>query len=245
MVKIVWSRSASKQLIRIDSQYQKAIKQKVESLSGFPLVNLDIKKLAGSDDRYRLRVGNYRVIFKITDSRPVILEIQEVTRRQSKTYWQGGGETRSLFSPELQSKRGVIVADIQFITDANGNKQAVILSIEEYNRLIDAADRDEDYEPIPYTAGQYDDETIPHDVVSIMVDDGVSLQAAWRIYRRLSQKDVAEKLGMSQAAVSQMEKSGKPRKATLERLAELYDCRIGQIAEMENWRLQSKNGCFK
>ncbi|EEP88988.1 helix-turn-helix domain-containing protein [Yersinia kristensenii] len=121
------------------------------------------------------------------------------------------------------------MADIQFITDASGNKQAVILSIEEYNALLEAADRDEDYVSIPYIQGPSDDETIPHEVISIMVDEGVTLQAAWRIYRRLSQVEVAQQLGMSQAAVSQMEKSGKPRTATLEKLAELYGCRSTQL----------------
>ncbi len=65
--------------------------------------------------------------------------------------------------------------------------------------------------------------------VSIMVDDEVSLQAAWRIYRGLSQAEVAEKLGIKQAAVSQFEKSDRPRKATIEKLAALYDCRVNQL----------------
>lgn len=119
---------------------------------------------------------------------------------------------------------------IQFITDGNGNKQAVILSIAEYNQLLNDADRDEGFEPVPYTAGPNDDETIPHEVVSISVEKDVKLQAAWRIYRRLSQADVAEALGMTQAAVSQMEKADAPRKATLEKLAKLYECRVTQIS---------------
>ena len=118
---------------------------------------------------------------------------------------------------------------IQFITDGNGNKQAVIISIEEYNRLLNDADRDEDFAPIPYSAGPNDDETIPHEVVSISVEKDVKLQAAWRIYRRMSQADVAEVLGMTQAAVSQMEKADSPRKVTLEKLANLYDCRVTQL----------------
>ncbi|WP_118987111.1 helix-turn-helix domain-containing protein [Photorhabdus sp. CRCIA-P01] len=121
------------------------------------------------------------------------------------------------------------MASIQFITDEHGKKQAVILPMDEYERLLAAADHDENYQIIPYTAGPNDDETIPHEVVSIMVDDEVSLQAAWRIYRGLSQAEVAEKLGIKQAAVSQFEKSDRPRKATIEKLAALYDCRISQL----------------
>ncbi|HFW3087558.1 TPA: helix-turn-helix domain-containing protein [Salmonella enterica subsp. enterica serovar Reading] len=88
-----------------------------------------------------------------------------------------------------------------------------------------------DCKSIPYEPGEYDDEVIPHDVVSIMVDEDVSLLAAWRIYRRMTQKEVAELLGVKQSAVSQFEKVEIPRKTTLEKLAEIYDCHIGQLAD--------------
>ncbi len=42
MVKVIWSKVAIKQLTRIDTRYQKTIKQKVSSLTDFPLVDLDI-----------------------------------------------------------------------------------------------------------------------------------------------------------------------------------------------------------
>ncbi|CAI1107906.1 type II toxin-antitoxin system RelE family toxin [Serratia quinivorans] len=86
MVKVIWSKVAAKQLVRIDTRYQKAIKQKVASLTGFPLVELDIKKLKGEDTKYRLRVGDYRVLFEVTNGEPKVLEVQEVRRRQSNTY---------------------------------------------------------------------------------------------------------------------------------------------------------------
>ncbi|MBD2801777.1 helix-turn-helix transcriptional regulator [Xenorhabdus sp. M] len=121
------------------------------------------------------------------------------------------------------------MAGIQFITDENGNKQAVVLPIEEYERLLAALDRDEDYVSIPYTKGANDDETIPHEVISIMVDEEITLHAAWRIYRGLSQTEVANKLGIKQAAVSQFEKAERPRQATLEKLAALYECKPTQL----------------
>ncbi|OKP01610.1 helix-turn-helix domain-containing protein [Xenorhabdus eapokensis] len=121
------------------------------------------------------------------------------------------------------------MAGIQFITDENGNKQAVVLPIAEYERLLAALDRDEDYVSIPYLKGNNDDETIPHEVISIMVDNKITLHAAWRIYRGLSQTEVAERLGIKQAAVSQFEKADRPRQATLEKLAALYECRPSQL----------------
>ncbi|MDC9590721.1 type II toxin-antitoxin system RelE/ParE family toxin [Xenorhabdus sp. XENO-10] len=86
MVKVVWSKAATKQLIRIDTRYQKVIKNKVSLLSGFPLVDLDIKKLTGTEARYRLRIGDYRILFELSGKEPKILEVQEVKRRQTNTY---------------------------------------------------------------------------------------------------------------------------------------------------------------
>ncbi len=86
MVKVIWSKAAIKQLTRIDTRYQKTIKQKVSSLTDFPLVGLDIRKLSEFDNRHRLRVGDYRVLFELLDGEPNILEIQEIRRRQIKTY---------------------------------------------------------------------------------------------------------------------------------------------------------------
>jgi len=86
MVEVVWSRRALKHLMKIDTRFQKIIHQKVGELVSFPIVSLDIRKLQGSDNHFRLRVGNYRIIFAITGGEPVILEIKEVARRTSVTY---------------------------------------------------------------------------------------------------------------------------------------------------------------
>lgn len=86
MVEITWSRTAQKQLQRIDIRYRKSIKDKVAELQGFPLVALDFKKLSGSENRFRLRVGTYRVIFDVEDGEPKILEIKEIKRRSTNTY---------------------------------------------------------------------------------------------------------------------------------------------------------------
>ena len=64
-----------------------------------------------------------------------------------------------------------------------------------------------------------------------MCDEKVSLQAAWRIYKGLSQQEVAEKLGISQSAVSQLESpDSRPQKRTREKLAALYGCTQEQIS---------------
>lgn len=86
MVKVVWSKRASKHLLKIDKRYQKTIYQKVSELVAFPLVMLDIKKLQGNANHYRLRIGDYRVLFELIDGEPVVLEIKEVARRTTSTY---------------------------------------------------------------------------------------------------------------------------------------------------------------
>jgi len=55
------------------------------------------------------------------------------------------------------------------------------------------------------------------------------MQTAWRIYRGLTQKQVAESLGIKQSTVSEFKKSERPRKENIERLAVLYNCKPEQL----------------
>lgn len=73
------------------------------------------------------------------------------------------------------------------------------------------------------------DEPILHEVVEIMVNKDVTIQAAWRLHRGMTQKEVAAKRGIKQAAVSQFEKSDNPRPENLLPLAELYGCKSTQL----------------
>ncbi len=86
------------------------------------------------------------------------------------------------------------------------------------------------WEDVPYYADKHDDETVPGEVVAIMVDQDVSLQAAWRIHSELSQYVVAEKLGTTRSAVSQWESvDSTPQKKNREKMAALYGCRPEQL----------------
>ncbi|MFQ5717851.1 MAG: helix-turn-helix domain-containing protein [Nitrospinales bacterium] len=74
--------------------------------------------------------------------------------------------------------------------------------------------------------------TIPHEVVRANVVEGVPLTRAWREYLRLTQLEVAEKAGITQAALSQLENpKARPRKATLEKLAHALDLSVEQLRE--------------
>ncbi|ATO32457.1 MULTISPECIES: helix-turn-helix domain-containing protein [Dickeya] len=116
----------------------------------------------------------------------------------------------------------------QYINDVNGKPQFVVLPIDVYESLL--SNDESGYESIPYTADGHDDETVPNEVVNIMFRDDISLLAAWRVYRGLSQYDVAERLGTTQSAVSQWEaKDSRPQKKTRQKLAELYGCQPEQM----------------
>ncbi len=63
------------------------------------------------------------------------------------------------------------------------------------------------------------EETIPHEVVSAMVD-GASPLRAWREHLGITQAEVAAVMGISQPAYAQMENSKQPRKTTLKSAAQ-------------------------
>jgi mRNA interferase RelE/StbE len=65
---------AIKDLQAFDKKTSEQILQKLEAMQD----NLagDVKKLANSVPNYRLRVGNYRVLFEIEDNRVVIYRIR-------------------------------------------------------------------------------------------------------------------------------------------------------------------------
>lgn len=130
------------------------------------------------------------------------------------------------------------MSNLQYIRDDNGKPLYVILPMSEYEKLVEVDEygfkienEDEsEWVDLPYEHADNDNTTIPHEVVMAMVNNDINLLGAWRIYRGLSQQEVANKLGISQAAVSQMEhKDNKPQKKTLERFAKIYECDVEQM----------------
>ena len=80
---VKWINRAATQLLKLDKRYQHAIRDKAAMLKDFPAVPADIKKMAGGN-RYRMRIGAYRLIFEWqTGQEPHIIEIQQVSTRQS------------------------------------------------------------------------------------------------------------------------------------------------------------------
>lgn len=119
--------------------------------------------------------------------------------------------------------------NVQYINDKNGETQFVILPIEEYRRLT-GDDNDDEWEEVPYEASEFDDVSLPFAIADIMTGRDVSAIAAWRIHRGLTQAQAAEKAGISQAALSQIEKKGaRPQAKTREQFAAIYGCLPEQL----------------
>ncbi|TNH07026.1 transcriptional regulator [Testudinibacter sp. TR-2022] len=126
---------------------------------------------------------------------------------------------------------------LQYIQDNSGKNLFVVLPIEEYQKLQNYKqiatlddDNESNWEEVPYQASSNDDVTIPHEVMNIMFEQNISLLAAWRQFRGLSQYTVAEQTGLTQSAISQAEKKGsKPQQKTCERLAVVYGCLAEQL----------------
>ncbi len=55
----------------------------IEKITEGDTKNLDVKKLAGHDDIYRIRKGNFRIIFKTTKTD---IRIVSIERRTDTTY---------------------------------------------------------------------------------------------------------------------------------------------------------------
>lgn len=97
----------------------------------------------------------------------------------------------------------------------NGQATHVVLPLEVYLRLAEDADLPS-YDPSIAAEGG-----APMEVVKAVLQ-GENPLKAWRKYLSLTQEDVAQKMGVSRAAYTQMEQSGRPHGKTLERAAEVF-----------------------
>lgn len=69
--KIEWKSPSENDLKKIDKQYIQRILNEIELLSENPFP-VQSKKLKGSESNYRLRTGDYRVIYQVNDKKKVI-----------------------------------------------------------------------------------------------------------------------------------------------------------------------------
>jgi len=104
--------------------------------------------------------------------------------------------------------------DVQII-EKNGQPEYAVIPYENYISLLHA---------------QTEDEFIPHEVVEMSLFTGGNMVAAWRKYKKLSQTQLARKLGISQSAIAQMERPGyNHRSNTLKRIADALNINVEQL----------------
>ncbi len=77
-----------------------------------------------------------------------------------------------------------------------------------------------------------EEDTVPQEVAEKAILENMPLIKAWRLYLSMTQKEVAKKAGITQAALSQMEKAENPnRTATLEKLAKAMNLSVEQLRD--------------
>lgn len=86
--KVEWKRKAFKQLAKVQRQQQSKIQDAVTKLENSETWG-DIRKLVNHEYDYRLRVGDYRVLFNATNDETIEINdvsIEEVKKRDDRTY---------------------------------------------------------------------------------------------------------------------------------------------------------------
>lgn len=74
-----------------------------------------------------------------------------------------------------------------------------------------------------------DQRGVPHEVVNLVFDNDWTPIRAWREYLTLTQAEVANRIGISQAAYAQSEAAVKPRKTTLQKIAKAMNLTLEQV----------------
>ena len=78
---ILFAPPAEKSLAKLPNDIQRRIVKAVESLADNPRP-VQSKKLQGPEDLYRIRVGDYRVVYDIRDQKLIVLIVRIGHRRE-------------------------------------------------------------------------------------------------------------------------------------------------------------------
>ncbi|MDD4967858.1 MAG: type II toxin-antitoxin system RelE/ParE family toxin [Paludibacter sp.] len=84
MYKVVLTKSAEKELIKVPKVYSKNIIKHLKDLINNPRP-IGCKKLSGYDNIYRIRIGMYRIVYRIEDD---ILYIEVIKIGHRKNVYQ-------------------------------------------------------------------------------------------------------------------------------------------------------------
>jgi mRNA interferase RelE/StbE len=77
---VILQPSAERQLSKLPRDAQRRVVAKLAALAENPRAH-GVEKLAGEDDFYRVRVGNYRIVFSIDDARVIVYVLRIADRK--------------------------------------------------------------------------------------------------------------------------------------------------------------------
>lgn len=81
---IEYKKSARKELERLDRETQSRVLDAVDELASAPRPS-GVRKIVGGKNVWRIRVGHYRVIYKIYDERLVVMVVRVAHRKEAYT----------------------------------------------------------------------------------------------------------------------------------------------------------------
>lgn len=79
--RVLFTTQAAKQFGKLPGAAQEALRPKIEALSANPRPSGCVK-IAGAGDEYRIRAGDYRVIYSVRDDVLIVLVIAAGHRRE-------------------------------------------------------------------------------------------------------------------------------------------------------------------
>ncbi|MEM2780971.1 MAG: type II toxin-antitoxin system RelE/ParE family toxin [Candidatus Bathyarchaeia archaeon] len=80
--KVLLHKKADDFLKRISLEDKQRIVDKLRQLEDFPAIKLNVVKIAGEANTFRLRVGKYRALFKVYEQEKIIVIAKIDTRKR-------------------------------------------------------------------------------------------------------------------------------------------------------------------
>lgn len=81
LYQIEFSRLADRQFRSLPSQIQQRLKSRIDALATTPRPH-GSEKLSGQEQFYRIRVGDYRIVYAVEDDRLLVLVVKVGHRRE-------------------------------------------------------------------------------------------------------------------------------------------------------------------
>lgn len=193
MWQVVFEREALEALRRLDRKLGKKITNKIEQLARDPYAsNNNVKRLQGID-AYRLRVGDWRVVYRLRNDIVTIVVVKIANRGRC------------------------LPMKIQII-EKKGKPAFAVVPIDEWRRITEALEDKVDIAAVRRSIDSNED-GIPLDVVDRILDGQNSLKV-YREWRGITQAVLAKRVGSSTAYISQIETGRRQMgKALIKRVA--------------------------